>query len=102
VSGTASIDAQGRVVAAGDIEGQLARMFANVRELMDGAGLESRHTLTATAYLKQASYRQAYARAAAAAGLSADLPVAVVVADICRPDWLCEVELCAAQAIPAG
>jgi enamine deaminase RidA (YjgF/YER057c/UK114 family) len=102
VSGTASIDAQGRVVAAGDIEGQLARMFANVRELMDGAGLEFRHTLTATAYLKQASYRQAYARAAAAAGLSADLPVAVVVADICRPDWLCEVELCAAQAIPAG
>jgi len=100
VSGTASIDATGRVVAAGDLEGQLLRMFANVRELLTDAGLDFRDALTATAYLKQAGFRHAYARAAAAAGLPADLPAAVVVADICRPEWLCEVELCAARTLP--
>ena len=97
VSGTASIDARGQVVAPGDLEGQLARMFANVRALLEGAELGFRHTLSATAYLKQASFRQAYAQAAAAAGLPADVPAAVVVADICRPEWLCEIELCAAR-----
>jgi enamine deaminase RidA (YjgF/YER057c/UK114 family) len=99
VSGTASIDAAGRVVAPGDLDGQLGRMFANVRELLAGAGLDFRDALTATAYLKQAGFRQAYTRAAATAGLPADLPAAVVVADICRPEWLCEVELCAARAV---
>ena len=97
ISGTASIDAEGNVVAAGDIEGQLARTFANLRALLRGAGLEFRDTLSATAYLKHASFRQAYARAAAAAGLPTDGPSAVVVAAICRPDWLCEIELVAAR-----
>jgi hypothetical protein len=31
------------------------------------------------------------------AGLSAHVPAALVVADICRPDWLCEMELIAAR-----
>lgn len=97
VSGTASIDARGRVVAGGDIDGQLARTFANVRALLEGAGLGFEHTFAATVYLKQAGFRQAYAKAAAAAGLPGDVPAAVVVADICRPEWLCEIELCAAR-----
>ena len=97
VSGTASVDDQGGLVAPGDIEGQLARMFANVRALYDGAGMELGHTLSATAYLKQAGFRQAYVKAAAAAGLPTDVPSAVVVAAICRPEWLCELELCAAR-----
>jgi enamine deaminase RidA (YjgF/YER057c/UK114 family) len=98
VSGTASIDATGGIVAVGDLDGQLARMFANLRVLLDEAGLEFHHVLTATAYLKQARFRQAYAKAATAAGLPDDVPCAVVVADICRPEWLCEVELVAARA----
>jgi enamine deaminase RidA (YjgF/YER057c/UK114 family) len=97
VSGTASIDARGQVVAAGDIDGQLARMFTNLRALLDGAQLDFRHTMSATVYLRQAGFRQAYAKAAAAAGLPSDVPTAAVVADICRPEWLCEIELCAAR-----
>jgi enamine deaminase RidA (YjgF/YER057c/UK114 family) len=98
VSGTASIDAAGRVVSAGDIEGQLGRMFANLRALLEGAGLSFADTLSTTCYLRAPEFRRAYERAAAAAGLAADLPSAVVVAAICRPDWLCEVELVAARA----
>jgi len=97
VSGTASIDEQGDIVATGDIEGQLARMFANVRTLLEGAGMNFRHVLAVTAYLKQAGFRHAYAKAAVAAGLPADAPSSVVVAAICRPEWLCEIELCAAR-----
>jgi enamine deaminase RidA (YjgF/YER057c/UK114 family) len=102
LSGTASIDAAGAVVAAGDITGQLGRMFDNVRALLDGSGFAMPHVLSVTTYLKHASHRRAYAKAAAAAGLPADLPQVVVVADICRPEWLCELELCAARAEPHG
>ena len=59
VSGTASVDDHGGVVAVGDIKGQLDRLFANVRRLLDGAGMDFRHILSATAYLKQAGFRQA-------------------------------------------
>ena len=98
VSGTASIDTGGGIVSPGDVDGQLARMFANVSALLGGSGMEPHHVLTTTAYLKQASFRRAYAKAAAAAGLPDDVPAAVVVADICRPEWLCEIELVAARA----
>jgi enamine deaminase RidA (YjgF/YER057c/UK114 family) len=97
VSGTASVDARGNVVAVGDLAGQLARMFANVRALLDDAHMTFRDTMSATVYLKQASFRHAYAKAAAAAGLPEDVPATVVVADICRPEWLCEIELCAVR-----
>ena len=58
--------------------------------------------LSATAYLKQASFRKAYANAAADVGLPVDLPAATVVADIYRPEWLCELELCAARLESTG
>ena len=70
-------------------------MFINVRALLGGQGMSMKHALCATTYLKHAKFRRAYLKAAAVAGLPADLPQAVVVADICRPEWLCELELCA-------
>jgi enamine deaminase RidA (YjgF/YER057c/UK114 family) len=102
VSGTASIDAVGAVVALGDIQGQLERMFKNVRALFAGQAMDMQHVLCATTYLKHAKHRRVYLKAAAAAGLPADLPQVVVVADICRPEWLCEIELCAAQSTASG
>ena len=98
VSGTASIDAQGAVVAVGDIQGQLDCMFRNVRALLDSSGLGLGDVTTATAYLKRKKDHGAFLAAAAAHGLAAEAPTAVVVADICRPDWLCEIEVCAVKA----
>jgi enamine deaminase RidA (YjgF/YER057c/UK114 family) len=97
VSGTASIDRQGNVVAAGDLEGQLARMFENARGLLAQAGMQLSDTLSATAYLKHGEYLAVFRRAAARHGLLPQVPTTVLVADICRPEWLCEIELVAAR-----
>ena len=101
VSGTASVDVQGAVVALGDIRGQLDCMFDNVRALLVRAGMDLDDVVGATAYLKRADDYRDFLTVAAARGLSAELPMAVVVAHICRPEWLCEIEVCAMQAKPA-
>jgi enamine deaminase RidA (YjgF/YER057c/UK114 family) len=101
ISGTASIDAKGGVVAVGDSKGQLDCMFGNVRGLLAKAGMDFGDAVSATAYLKHADSYSDFMRAAAASGLSAQLPTTVVVADICRPEWLCEIEMCAMQTVPS-
>jgi enamine deaminase RidA (YjgF/YER057c/UK114 family) len=100
ISGTASIDAHGAVVAVGDVKGQLDRMFENLRALLAGSGIEIGDVASATAYLKRKDDFREFLKAASAHGLSAQTPTAVVVADICRPEWLCEIEVCAVQAGP--
>jgi 2-iminobutanoate/2-iminopropanoate deaminase len=97
VSGTASVDASGQVVAPGDLEAQLGRMFDNVREVLGQAGLDFADVLSATVYLKRAEFRTSYRQVAARFGLSPHVPTSLLVADICRPDWLCEIELVAAR-----
>jgi enamine deaminase RidA (YjgF/YER057c/UK114 family) len=97
VSGTASIDAQGRVVAVDDLPGQLACMFGNVETLLADSGMTMGDVLAATAYLKRADHLGDFTRAARARGLGPDVPCTVAVADICRPDWLCEIELVSAR-----
>jgi enamine deaminase RidA (YjgF/YER057c/UK114 family) len=100
VSGTASIGADGTVVAAGDVSGQLDRMFENLRALLAGSGMDLGDVASATAYLKRKDDFHVFRTAAGAHGLSVHTPTAVVVADICRPEWLCEIEVCAVQTGP--
>jgi enamine deaminase RidA (YjgF/YER057c/UK114 family) len=97
VSGTASIDQQGRVVARGDAKGQLRCMLANAAGVLAPAGLGLADAVSVTVYLKQARLLPEFRRAAQAAGLPATAPTAIVVADICRPEWLCEIELVAGR-----
>ena len=100
ISGTASVDATGAVVAAGDIRGQLDCVFANVHALLVRAGMDSRDVVSATAYLKRADDYRDFLASATAHGLSAETPTAVVVADMCRPACLCEIEMCAVRTSP--
>lgn len=100
LSGTASIDATGAVVAAGDIRGQLDRMFANVHALLVRAGMDFRDVVSATAYLKRAEAYRDFLTSAAAHGLSAETPTAAVMADSYRPECLCEIEVCAVRTSP--
>jgi enamine deaminase RidA (YjgF/YER057c/UK114 family) len=97
ISGTASIDAQGGIVSVGDLAGQLDCMFAHVGSLLAEAGMAMGHVLSATAYLKRAEYLGRFREAAQAHGLAPSTPCTVAVSDICRPEWLCEIELCAAR-----
>jgi enamine deaminase RidA (YjgF/YER057c/UK114 family) len=95
VSGTASIDAQGQVVSVGDARAQLDCMFNNVTSVLAEAQMDFTNIRSATAYLKSADSLADYVRAARAHGLAVNVPCAVVVTDICRPEWLCEIEVCA-------
>ena len=74
ISGTASIDATGAVVAAGDIRGQLDCMFANVHALLVRAGMDFRDVVSATAYLKRPGDYRDFLTSAAAHGLSVETP----------------------------
>lgn len=101
VSGTASIDQEGRIVAPGDAKGQLRCLLANAAGVLGQAGLGLADAVSVTAYLRRAPLLSKFRRAAQAAGLPASIPTAIVVADICRPEWLCEIELVAGRATGA-
>jgi enamine deaminase RidA (YjgF/YER057c/UK114 family) len=97
VSGTASIDPQGNVVAAGDGEGQVRCMLSNAAGVLEHAGLGLANAVSATVYLRQEKLLPQFRQTALAAGLPASIPTAIVIADTCRPEWLCEIELVAAR-----
>jgi enamine deaminase RidA (YjgF/YER057c/UK114 family) len=98
LSGTASIDPQGRVVAPGDGKGQVACMLGNAAGVLAHEGLGLANAVSVTAYLKHAEMLPDFLQAAQAAGLPASIPTAIVTAGICRPEWLCEMELVAARS----
>ena len=100
VSGTASIDTAGNVVHVGDIEGQCHRMLDNVDALLAAQGASLADTLHAVTYLKERDSYPTFLQVCAARGVPETLLNTVVVADVCRPDWLCEIELTA--LLPAG
>jgi len=52
--------------------------------------------VSVTAYLKQRRCCRSFA-GCAGRGLAASVPTAILVADICRPEWLCEIELVAGR-----
>jgi len=90
ISGTASIDPQGRILHAGNVSRQLDRTLANFEALLDKAGATLQDVCVLIAYVRQpgdmeAVRRQMQARCGGA-------PIEVVVASICRPGWLVEIE----------
>ena len=92
VSGTASIDDQGQVVHVGDSEGQIHRMLHNVENLLAGSGATMGDIVRATTYLKDGGDYELYQGIWRAKGLPRDIPHTICRADVCRPDWLCEIE----------
>jgi enamine deaminase RidA (YjgF/YER057c/UK114 family) len=73
-------------------------MLSNVAGVLEHAGLGLANAVSATVYLKQEKLLPQFRQAALAAGLPASIPTAIVIAGICRPEWLCEMELVAARA----
>ncbi|MCH5277579.1 MAG: hypothetical protein J1E80_07055 [Desulfovibrionaceae bacterium] len=91
VSGTASIDSEGRVLHRGDVMRQCERAVENVDALLREGGMELRHLRAATVYLRDG---HDYPRLAALAQqlLPASCAVNVTRGPVCRPDWLVEIE----------
>ena len=97
ISGTASIDREGRIVHEGDVMRQLDRTLENVTALLSVAGARVEDMLSWIVYVRDPS-DQAAVRAELRERL-AGAPVLVVAARVCRPGWLVEVEGLA--ALPA-
>ncbi|MGQ9649469.1 MAG: Rid family hydrolase [Phycisphaerae bacterium] len=96
ISGTASIDHQGRILYPGDISRQLDRTLENIEALLDHAGATLNDISAFIVYIRDPSdYAVAQRQMRERFG---EAPMAVLVAPVCRPGWLIEVE--AAAVVP--
>lgn len=97
ISGTASIDNRGEVVAVGDIERQTLRMWDNVEALLKAAdcGFEDVSQMlvylrdTADYELVKTMFEQRFP----------NTPKVILLAPVCRPTWLIEMECMAVKAM---
>lgn len=96
ISGTASIDNKGRVVHPGDVEKQTDRMLENVGALLTEGGATFRDVSQMTIYLRDpADYTTVDC---IFAERFPHTPRVIVLAPVCRPGWLIEMECMAATA----
>jgi enamine deaminase RidA (YjgF/YER057c/UK114 family) len=90
ISGTASIDRDGKILHPGDVSRQLERTLENVAALLAQAGAAFEDVCAFIVYVRDPSdfvvaWREMRER-------FGDAPMEVVVAPVCRPGWLIEVE----------
>jgi enamine deaminase RidA (YjgF/YER057c/UK114 family) len=90
ISGTASIDDQGRILYPGDVSRQLDRTLENIEVLLKQAGATLQDMCSFIVYVRDpADYALARRRMHERFG---DAPIVIVAAPVCRPGWLIEVE----------
>ena len=98
ISGTASIDNRGEIVAVHDITKQTMRMLENVETLLCEGGARWNQVMSAIVYIRDiADYTTV--KQLLEESLS-DIPKVIVCAPVCRPGWLIEMECIA--IIPNG
>lgn len=90
ISGTASIDNKGHVLHVGDIVAQTERMWENVEKLLEERHCTFDDLAQAIVYLRDvADYpivKQMYEKRLPG------VPITIVLAPVCRPSWLIEME----------
>jgi len=90
ISGTASIDSKGNILYPGDIQKQLARTVENVEALLTEAGGTLQDMGVLIVYVRDLSdfglVRQELKQR------FGDIPLETIVAPVCRPGWLIEME----------
>ena len=96
ISGTASIDNAGRVVHPGDVVRQLERALENVDALLRSGAATLEDMMQMAVYLRDPT------DIARVDGYLSerfpDLPIVILHAAVCRPEWLIEIEGIAATA----
>ncbi len=90
ISGTASIDNRGEILHLGQVDRQLGRTLDNVQALLRQAGAGLADMGVFIVYLRDPSDYQIIE--AAMRERLGDVPMEVVVAPVCRPGWLVEIE----------
>jgi len=102
VSGTASIEPNSHEVAfVGDIEKQIDCTMKAVYAILESRGYGWADVSRAIVYLKEPSFRAAWQAWLAARGLPGDF-AAETVCDVCRDEWLFEIELDAVRNVLTG
>jgi enamine deaminase RidA (YjgF/YER057c/UK114 family) len=91
VSGTASIDGAGRTVHVGDREGQVLETLLCVAALLEEVGGGLANITMSTLFCKDRETLEAFRRVTRLLRVPA-FPVVPVLADVCRPDLLVELE----------
>ncbi|MCG6871745.1 MAG: hypothetical protein LJE84_05600 [Gammaproteobacteria bacterium] len=100
LSGTASVDENGRTVHVGDFDAQLLRTFRNLTELLTAEGATWHDVVRTSCYLRDierdyARFNEIRTLFMSSVGLD-PLPASTgIQAIICRPDLLVEIELIA-------
>lgn len=98
ISGTASIDNHGDIVAAGDIVGQTHRMLDNVEALLTAGGMIWSDVAHVIIYLRDmADYSAVKAIFDNRFPEATSAPRIIVNAPVCRPGWLIEMECMAVK-----
>lgn len=90
VSGTASINNKGEIVAPGDVSVQCARMADNVEALLQSADVCASDLCHIVLYLRDSTDGEEALRLVAER--FPDVPCVAVHAAVCRPGWLVEME----------
>jgi|AGTN01.3.fsa_nt_gi Putative translation initiation inhibitor, yjgF family len=96
VSGTASIDNKGQVVAPLYIDKQTERTLENIRVLLAEGGVAMNDVAQMIVYLRDTAdhdFVEEYLNIH-----YPDIPRVIVWAPVCRPDWLIEIECIAVKA----
>jgi enamine deaminase RidA (YjgF/YER057c/UK114 family) len=97
ISGTASINNKGEVVHRDDVVKQLERVIGNVSVLLDEAGADFNDVPFLIVYLRDIADRDAIA------GYMklhySYMPHIILLAPVCRPQWLVEIECLAIRKI---
>ncbi len=100
ISGTASIDNTGAVVHVGDIEAQCERMWQNVDALLAEAGASMDDSMQMIIYLRDiADYELIKQKFDTR---FPTVPRVIVLAPVCRPTWLIEMECITVHAKQAS
>ncbi|MDE6578030.1 MAG: hypothetical protein K2K58_07660 [Muribaculaceae bacterium] len=97
VSGTASIDSMGDIVWEGDVKRQTLRMWENVEALLGSAGCGWEDVGHIIVYLRDPAdnsvVKDLFAKC------FPDIPFVIVLAPVCRPGWLIEMECMAMRPL---
>lgn len=99
ISGTASIDSEGCVVYVGDISKQTSRMIENVEQLLAEADCSLDDIASISVYLRDTA-DHATVRSIFKSRFPGK-PCVIVLAPVCRPEWLIEMECMAVRHINA-
>lgn len=95
ISGTASIDNKGEIMYPGDIVRQTGRMCENVEVLLDEASMRPSDIQQAIVYVRDTADADVVGKLIEAR--YPGLPFVLVLAPVCRPGWLVEMECIASR-----